>query len=191
MLRIPAIDLALAAVEKPLQARKQIDLDHRVHRLQAFAVEGDLQRRLPQRVTVDESLRVVFHQQRAVAGQGEDEIGANRCHCCCKSGQRPLVIRELIADHRVAEALVVGVITIGIDNDVERLALKPLDEDGHQWLAIEVEQALVLAAHTSALTAGKNYRGDILLPGCSSLPGLSHRLNLARGVIDDACIGEK
>ena len=45
MQRVPAVDLAVAAIEKLTEARAQIHFYKRVHRLQALAVESDADRR--------------------------------------------------------------------------------------------------------------------------------------------------
>ena len=157
----PAVDLAFAAGEEFQQVGPQVGPEQRVYRLQALAVVRHQQRGAGTVLRGDEAGDVIGREPRAVAGQRQHPRRCDRRHRAGETGQRPLKIAQLVADHGIAEFGIARLVAVGIDQDIDRLPSQLLDQQRHQRLAVEFDQSLVLPAHTPTLTAGENHRGYV------------------------------
>src|SRR5437764_15220564 len=85
-----------------------------------------------------------------------------------KAGERARESGKGIADDGIAKCRVTVGVLIGVDHEAVHLRRQSLDHVLHHWLAVELDQALVDAAHAAALTAREHDAGNALHAGGTS-----------------------
>ena len=157
---VPAVDLALTGREEVFQTPGEGAVDQRVHRLQAVAVCGHRERMAVAPGSLQHPAAVVFRQEGAVAGQGEQPLGLHAAQPGQHAGQGTLKIFQGIADHRAAQFPVFLDVAVGIDQDPVRLGGDLVDKMLREGAPAQGQQSLVETAHAGGTAPGQDDCGD-------------------------------
>ena len=100
-------------------------------------------------------------KERGIAGTGDD-VGRRRGgESRVQSRERAGEAGDRVGDDRIAEARVTLGVLVRIDDDRGDLRRETLDDMGGQRASVELDEALVDAAHAPAEAAGKDDAGDV------------------------------